>query len=164
MSQKCKTLEEKGKTLLKTEPLKAKDEFISAAECYNKNFKKKEYQKLIIKAAKIVEDHAKPLNPFKAKQFCEEAYNLYKKVEEQDKAQSVMVSLGNKFIESARLIEKNNVNLVEAIIHYLAAEEVFLEYDEEQKYHDCTIAVYNICVAIGVPLGRIAKFIKAQAK
>ena len=56
MSEKCKNLEEKGKTLLKTDPLKAKDEFINAAECYNKNYNT---------CSKLICLYIRPLEDFK---------------------------------------------------------------------------------------------------
>jgi len=162
MSQKCKNLEEKANILFKTAPLKAKDEFIKAAKCYEKNFKKKNYKKLMVKAAKILETHAKPLDPFETRSYLEEASKIYNKINQKDAGKSVMIRLGNKFVNFAKKIEKSNLNLVKGIKYYLAAEDIFLQNDEEDKYHECTISVYNICVSIGIPLGRISKYLKSQ--
>ncbi|MHA1301762.1 MAG: hypothetical protein ACTSO9_20270 [Candidatus Helarchaeota archaeon] len=163
MSQKCKTIEEKAKILLKTDPLKAKDEFLNAARCYKKNFKKKNYQKLMVKTAKILEDYSKSLDPFKAKEFILEASKYYEEIDRKEDSKSVIIALGNKFVNYAKNLEKSNKDLVGAIKYLLAAESIFLEQDEEERYHECTIFVYNICVAVGIPLGRINKYFKASS-
>ncbi|MFX0139713.1 MAG: hypothetical protein ACFFDN_39100 [Candidatus Hodarchaeota archaeon] len=164
MSQKCKNIENQAKILLKEEPLKAKDQYIKAAECYDKNHKKKEYQKTMKKAIKILTDHSKTLDPFKAREFIEEAANYYEKIELKEDSKSVMISLADKFVDYAQKIEKSNLNLVNGIKYFLAAEELYLELGEEEKYQNCTVSAYNICVLLGITLERIFQFLQKKAE
>ena len=163
MSKKCKDIEEKAKTLLKTDLLKAKDGLINAAECYNKHYKKKNYTKMMEKAAKALEDYAKPLDPFEARKHVEEAVIFLEKINRKEKCKSIMVSLADKFYKYAKDLKNNYTNLAHAIKYVLAAEQLYLEYDEEEKYHDCTIFAYTICEITGIPLGKIAKLIQKDA-
>ncbi|NVM03984.1 MAG: hypothetical protein HWN67_16755 [Candidatus Helarchaeota archaeon] len=164
MSQKCKNLESQAKTLLKEDPLKAKDTYINAAECYNKNFKKKDYKKVMIKAIKILQDYCKPLDPFKGREYIEEAAKYYEKLELKEESNSIMISLADKFADYAKKIEKSNLNLVNAIKYFLSAEELYLEYGIEQKYQDCTISAYNICALLGITLERIFQYFQKKAE
>ncbi|MFX1452936.1 MAG: hypothetical protein ACFFCM_19020, partial [Promethearchaeota archaeon] len=162
-SQKCKNIENQAKTLLKEEPLKAKDEFVKAAKCYNENFKKKEYKKTMIKAIKILQDYCKSLDPFKGREYIEEAAKYYEELDLKEESKSLMIALADKFVEYAQKIEKSNENLVNAIKYFLPAEELYLEMGEEEKYHNCTIASYNVCVVLGISLERLFQFLQKKS-
>ncbi len=164
MSQKCKNLESQAKTVLKEDPLKSKDLFVNAAECYNKNFKKKNYIKTMKKAIKVLEDYTKALDPFKGREYIEEAAKYYDQLELKEDSKSLMISLADKFADYATKIEKSNENLVNAVKYYLAAEELYLELGVEQKYHECTIASYNICVLLGITLERIFQYLQKKSE
>ncbi len=162
MSEECKNIEEKAKVLLKTDPLKAKDEFIKAAECYQKKYKKKNHEKMMNKAASILLDHSKPLEPFEARKFIEEAAQIHESLGQNDVSNKILLSLAEKFVVHANNIEKSYLNLVNAIKYLLAAEELFLEHNEEEQYHECTIQVHNICLMLGIPLARIFSYLQKE--
>ena len=103
MVEECKNLEKKAKGLENEKIDEAIKFYKQAAECYNKNDKKKNGDSCFLKAAKLIRENAKvTVDPVKALEIFKSASDIYSQISKQGESEKTMAEAYKRFIDSAK--------------------------------------------------------------